>query len=88
VDKVYVHEGDKSSGERRQQIDIHLNFIGQFIAPSEPVPEPTPEEIAAAEKERARKLHRREYHKAWRDKRKAAAKRDEESITAGPKPAA
>lgn len=71
VDKVYVHEADKSSGERRQQIDIHLNFVGQFIAPSEPAPEPTPEEIAAAEKERARKLHRREYHKQWRDKRKA-----------------
>jgi DNA invertase Pin-like site-specific DNA recombinase len=71
VDKVYVHEADKSSGERKQQIDIHLNFIGQFIAPSEPVPEPTPEEIAAAEKAQARKLHLKEYHKQWYDKRKA-----------------
>ncbi len=70
VDKVYVHEGDRSSGERRQQIDIH--FIGQFVAPSEPLPEPTPEEIAAAEKERAYRLHRREYHRAWREKRRAA----------------
>jgi hypothetical protein len=42
-----LHEAEKIDGERRQQIDIHLNFIGQFIAPSEPVPEPTPEEIAA-----------------------------------------
>jgi hypothetical protein len=71
VDRVYIHEGDKSSGERIQQIDIHLNFIGQFVAPSEPPPEPTPEEIAAAEKARAYKLHRREYHKQWRDKKKA-----------------
>jgi hypothetical protein len=71
VDKVYVHEGDRSSGERKQRIDIYLNFVGQFVAPSEPAPEPTPEEIAAAEKARARKLHRKEYHKQWRDNRKA-----------------
>jgi hypothetical protein len=71
VDKVYIHEAEKIDGERRQQIDIYLNFIGQFIVPSEPLPEPTPEEIAAAEKERARRRHRREYHKQWRDKRKA-----------------
>jgi hypothetical protein len=28
VDRVEVHEADKSSGERRQQIDVYLNFIG------------------------------------------------------------
>ena len=72
VDKVYVHEGDRSSGERRQQIDIHLNFIGQFVAPREPLPEPTPEEIAAAEKKRALRQHQREYHRAWRERRRAA----------------
>jgi DNA invertase Pin-like site-specific DNA recombinase len=96
VDKVYVHEAEKIDGERRQQIDIHLNFIGQFAAPDEPVPEPTPEEIAAAEKERARKQHLREYHKQWRDKRKAErddVKADADIIVieagdATPKPAA
>lgn len=71
VDKVYVHEADKSSGERRQQIDIHLNFIGQFAAPSEPVPEPTPEEIVAKQADFERRLKNREKHKRWRDKKKA-----------------
>jgi hypothetical protein len=71
VDKVYVHEADKSSGERKQQIDIHLNFIGQFIAPSEPAPEPTPEEIAAAQADLERRMKTRVRHKAWRDKKKA-----------------
>jgi len=35
VEKVIVHEGDKTSGKREQQVDIHLNFIGQFAAPEE-----------------------------------------------------
>jgi len=70
VDKVYIHEADKSSGERRQQIDIHLNFVGQFTAPDN-TPELTPEEQAATDKKLAKKLRLREYHKQWRDKRKA-----------------
>jgi DNA invertase Pin-like site-specific DNA recombinase len=69
VDKVYIHEGDRSSGERRQQIDIYLNFIGQFIVP-QVIPEPTPEEQAAADKKFKRKLELRAYHKQWRDKKK------------------
>jgi DNA invertase Pin-like site-specific DNA recombinase len=72
VDKVYIHEKDRSSGECRQQIDIHLNFIGQFNIPKAE-PELTPEEQAVAEKKLARKLERRAYHKQWRDKKKAAA---------------
>jgi DNA invertase Pin-like site-specific DNA recombinase len=84
VDRVYVHEGERIDGERRQQIDIYLNFIGQFAAPKAPEPELTPEELAAAEKAKAKKLHLREYHKQWRDKRKAdrlAAKSTGEAIS-------
>ena len=33
IDKVIVHEADKSSGKREQRVDIYLNFIGQFSAP-------------------------------------------------------
>jgi len=95
VDKVYIHEGDRSSGERRQQIDIYLNFVGQFNVPQD-IPELTPEEQAAADDKLARKLERRAYHKQWRDKKKTerdAAKTDAEIITIGaddssPKPAA
>ena len=47
IEKIVVHEADKSSGERAQQVDIYLNFIGKFEVPA---PEPTAEEIAAEEK--------------------------------------
>lgn len=30
VDKIIIHEPDKSSGHRIQQVDIHYNFVGQF----------------------------------------------------------
>lgn len=33
IEKVVVHEADKSTGDRVQKIDIHLNFIGAFIVP-------------------------------------------------------
>jgi hypothetical protein len=29
VEKVVVHEADKSTGKRIQQVDIYFNFIGQ-----------------------------------------------------------
>jgi len=30
VDRVVVHEADKSSGRRVQQVDVHYNFIGEI----------------------------------------------------------
>lgn len=33
IEKVVVHEADKSTGDRVQKIDIHLNFIGAFSIP-------------------------------------------------------
>jgi site-specific DNA recombinase len=30
VEKVVIHEADKSSGKRVQKVDIYFNFIGQF----------------------------------------------------------
>ena len=33
IEKVVVHEADKSTGDRVQKIDIHLNFIGAFTVP-------------------------------------------------------
>jgi len=35
VEKVVVHEADKSSGKREQRVDIYLNFIGQFDVPED-----------------------------------------------------
>lgn len=33
IEKIVVHEADKSTGDRIQRIDIHFNFIGQFELP-------------------------------------------------------
>lgn len=33
IEKVVVHEADKSTGDRVQKVDIYLNFIGAFTVP-------------------------------------------------------
>lgn len=55
VQKVVVHEADKSSGKREQQVDIHLNFIGQFDPPTEATPDIESEEKRAMWREYKRK---------------------------------
>jgi hypothetical protein len=68
VDKIYVHEADKSSGERRQEVEVHLNYIGKFTIPGDEPKPLTPEEIAAAElakqvKQAEWQVERREYQR-------------------------
>lgn len=82
VDKIMVHAPDKSSGERMQEVDIYLNFIGNFKLPT---PEPTPEEIAEMEKARKRRQQSREatnrYQKKMKEKRKLAERQAKEQIS-------
>ena len=60
VDKVIVHEADKSSGKREQQVDIYLNYIGQFQPPMD-----DGQDDAEAEEKRAMW---REYKRKQREK--------------------
>jgi hypothetical protein len=62
IDKIVVHEADKSSGEREQVVDFHFNFIGRIPLPAE---EPTQEELEAQEKQRRRREKQREYFQRW-----------------------
>jgi len=39
VEKIIVHEADKSTGKRIQKVDIHLNFIGNFELPHTEAPQ-------------------------------------------------
>jgi site-specific DNA recombinase len=32
IEKIVIHEGDKSSGHRQQKIDIYYTFIGEVGA--------------------------------------------------------
>ncbi len=73
IEKVVVHEADKSSGEREQQVDIYLNFIGKFEVPAQ---ETTAEELAEEEarrekRERHREAQRRYYQKQREQDRSA-----------------
>ena len=71
IEKVIVHEADKSSGVREQRIDIYLNYIGQFDAPEWfALEDDTPQvALTAAEKQRAQW---REYARVAREKKRIA----------------
>jgi hypothetical protein len=73
IDAIYVHEADKSSGERRQEVEIHLNYIGKFTIPGDEPKPLTPEEIAAEQERLDKKRRKNENLRLWRAKRKAAA---------------
>lgn len=63
VEKILVHAPDRSTGERVQEIEIYLNFIGKFEVP---MPEPTEEELAVEEKRRQKRI--RDHEKYLRQK--------------------
>jgi hypothetical protein len=70
ISKILVHEADKSSGERVQEVEIIFNFIGRFATPSEPPAQPTENELAAEEKRRMRLARQREANRRWYAKKK------------------
>ena len=63
VEKIMVHAPDRGTGERVQEIEIYLKIIGKFDVP---MPEPTPEELAAEEARRQRRI--RDHAKYLRQK--------------------
>ena len=52
VDKIVVHEADKSSGDRIQQIDIYLKYVGKLDVP---MPELTPEQMKEEDRKRRKR---------------------------------
>jgi DNA invertase Pin-like site-specific DNA recombinase len=58
VEKVIVHEADKSTGERIQKVDICLNFIGRLDL-NLPDEDLSPEEIEKERKRQERNNHER-----------------------------
>ena len=67
VDKIIVHKADRSEGERTQEVEIFLKFIGKFDVP---MPEPTPEELAEEERRRKHRARNREWSRRHREKKK------------------
>jgi site-specific DNA recombinase len=73
IEKVVVHEADKSTGDRRQKVDIYFNFIGCFVPPKPEViltaeeEEKTQKAVAARNREREQnRLHMRREKVAQR----------------------
>lgn len=67
IDKIIVHAPDKSSGERVQEIEIYLNFIGKFDVPISELP---PEETVEYKKIRTKRQKQREANQRYREKQK------------------
>lgn len=59
VDKIIVHAHDRSEGDRTQEVEIYLKYIGRFEAPT---PELTPEEIKRQEQLRRHRVKSRERY--------------------------
>ena len=59
IDKIVVHAPEKVDGDRVQQVDIFLSFIGQFDLPA---PELTPEEAKRQEQQKRHRIKGRERY--------------------------
>ena len=59
IEKIIVHAPEKVDGDRVQQVDIYLSFIGQFELPA---PELTPEEIKRHEQLKRHRIKSRERY--------------------------
>jgi hypothetical protein len=81
IDKIYVHEATWSEGinpatnrplgERTQQVDVHLRYIGKFDIPNKRTPEKIEAEIKAEERRIRAANSKRNYMRRQYDKAKA-----------------
>lgn len=71
IDKIVVHEADKSTGERIQQIDIYLKYVGRLDVP---MPELTPEQRKEEERRRKKRAWNRTYMRRRYEREKAERK--------------
>jgi len=81
IERVVVHEGDKRGADRRQRVDIHLNFIGTFEVPAEIITPMEVEEQCRQEEEQAAKdaksheLYLIRYEKKKQEKREQTTRK-------------
>ena len=78
VDKIVVHEADKSTGARIQQIDIYLKYVGKLDVP---MPELTPEQIKEEERKRRKRAQNRTYARRKYEREKAEREAKESALS-------
>ncbi len=71
IDKIVVHEADKSTEERIQQIDVYLKYVGRLDVP---MPELTPEQRKEEERKRKKRAWNRTYMRRRYEREKAERK--------------
>ena len=76
IDKIIVHAPTKVDGEREQEVEIYLKFIGKFDVP---MPEPTAEELAEQEKQRQRRAYYRERGRRQRERERQRREQEQKS---------
>ena len=81
VEKILVHEAEKVDGERVQEVEIYLNYIGKMVLPEV---ELTPEEIAELEKLKEKRRKAREAALRCYYKKKEQKQKEAEQKTANP----
>ena len=59
IEKIIVHAPEKVDGDRVQEVEIYLSFIGRFDVPT---PEPTEEEIKRQEQLKRHRIRSRERY--------------------------
>ena len=86
IEKVIIHEADKSTGKRIQKVDIYLNFIGNFQLPTSELPpqQELPTKLSKGRKSRRIMTpeeleHEREIDRRAYAKKKAARLAKEEA---------
>lgn len=67
IDRIVVHTAEKIDGDRVQEIEIYLKYVGKFDFPH---PEPSPEELAVLEKQKKMRQYYREKGKRYRERQK------------------
>lgn len=78
VDKIVVHEANKSTGDRIQQIDIYLKYVGRLDVP---MPELTPEQIKEEERKRRKRAWGRIYWRCRKEREQAEQEAKEKELS-------
>lgn len=78
VDKIVVHEADKSTGDRIQRIDIYLKYVGRLDVP---MPELTPEQIKEEERKRRKRAWGRTYWRRRKEREQAEQEAKEKELS-------
>ena len=74
IEKIIVHAPEKVDGDRVQQVDIYLSFIGQFELPA---PELTLEELKRQDQMKRRRIKSRERYRQIKSGEHAAGQSQE-----------